>query len=170
MSSMEANLTNLGATIKTFETQIGPLALDIKDQSSRLFSSVTEKNSRGCKVVTLRSGKELPSPKVSEEDKAGTEEVLEKNQKEVEKLVLGRMVFSNNPPLLTPPLPFPQRFQKKKLDEQFIKFFNIFKMLEVNIPFVEALTQMPIYVKFMKEIMSNKRKLEDYGTVVREVL
>ena len=39
--------------------------------------------------------------------------------------------------------PFPQRFQKAKLVEQFSKFLNIFKKLEVNIPFVDALAQMP---------------------------
>ena len=89
--------------------------------------------------------------------------MLKKNKKDVEKVLSGRMVFSDNPPLLSPPLPFPQRFQKKKLDEQFVKFLNIFKKLEVSIPFADALTQMPNYVKFIKEIMSNKRKLEDYG-------
>ena len=74
-------------------------------------------------------------------------------------------MFPENPPKLTLPLPFPQRFQKKKLDEQFFKFLNIFKKLGVNIPFADALAHMPNYVKFMKEIISNKRKLEDYGSV-----
>ena len=41
----------------------------------------------------------------------------------------------------------------------------MFKKLEINIPFVDVLAQMPNYVKFMKEIMSNKKKLEAYGTV-----
>ena len=41
----------------------------------------------------------------------------------------------------------------------------MFKKLEVNIPFVKALAQMSNYVKFMKEIMSNKKKLDAYGTV-----
>ena len=31
--------------------------------------------------------------------------------------------------------------------------------------FVDALAQMPHYVKFMKEIMSNKKMLDAYGTV-----
>ena len=39
------------------------------------------------------------------------------------------------------------------------------KKLEINIPFSDALAHMPNYVKFMKEIMSNKRKLEAYGIV-----
>ena len=41
----------------------------------------------------------------------------------------------------------------------------MFKKLEINIPFANALAQMPNYVKFMKEMMSNKKKLEAYGTV-----
>ena len=41
----------------------------------------------------------------------------------------------------------------------------MFKKLEVNILFADALAQMLKYVKFMKEIMSNKKKLEAHGTV-----
>ncbi|KAJ9173160.1 hypothetical protein P3X46_016324 [Hevea brasiliensis] len=32
-------------------------------------------------------------------------------------------------------------------------------------PFIDALSQMPSYAKFLKEILSNKRRLEDYETV-----
>ena len=42
---------------------------------------------------------------------------------------------------------------------------DIFKKLHINIPFAEALEQMPRYVKFMKDILSKKRKLGDYETV-----
>ena len=35
----------------------------------------------------------------------------------------------------------------------------------MNVPFTKALTQMPNYVKFMKEIMSTKKKLDTYGTI-----
>ncbi|KAJ9185121.1 hypothetical protein P3X46_004785 [Hevea brasiliensis] len=37
--------------------------------------------------------------------------------------------------------------------------------LYINIPFTEALSHMPSYAKFLKEILLKKRKLEDYGTV-----
>ncbi|KAI4305095.1 hypothetical protein L6164_028484 [Bauhinia variegata] len=50
------------------------------------------------------------------------------------------------------------RVQKQKQDKQFAKFS---KKLHINIPFAEALEQMSKYVKFMKEILSNKRKLQD---------
>ena len=42
---------------------------------------------------------------------------------------------------------------------------DIFKKLHINIPFSEALKQIPGYVKFMKDVLSKKRKLGDYETV-----
>ena len=42
---------------------------------------------------------------------------------------------------------------------------DIFKKLHINIPFIEALEQMPGYVKFMKDILSKKRKLGNYETI-----
>ena len=37
----------------------------------------------------------------------------------------------------------------------------MFKKIEINIPFVEALTQMPHYAKFMKDILSKKMKFDE---------
>ena len=40
-----------------------------------------------------------------------------------------------------------------------------FKKLHINILFADALEQMPSYVKFMKDILSRKRRLDDFETV-----
>ncbi|XP_062118931.1 uncharacterized protein LOC133832632 [Humulus lupulus] len=71
----------------------------------------------------------------------------------------------DNLPVYQPPLPHPQRFLKKKRDEQFAKFLGIFKKININIQFFDALEEMPNYVKFVKEVLSKKRKFEDYETV-----
>ena len=47
-----------------------------------------------------------------------------------------------------------------------MQFLNMFKKLHINIPFVEALAQMPKYAKFMKDILRNKKKLEDREIVM----
>ena len=39
----------------------------------------------------------------------------------------------------TPTIPFPQRLQKAKKDEQFSKFWEIFKKIEINIPFADVM-------------------------------
>ncbi|XP_073221514.1 uncharacterized protein [Cicer arietinum] len=56
-------------------------------------------------------------------------------------------------------LPFPQRLRREETEKQFGKFLDIFKKLQINIPFAEALEQMPTYAKFMKDILSKKRKI-----------
>ncbi|XP_022157944.1 uncharacterized protein LOC111024544 [Momordica charantia] len=48
---------------------------------------------------------------------------------------------------------------------QFKKFLDVLKQLHVNIPLVEVLEQMPNYVRFLKEILTKKRKLGEYETV-----
>ena len=65
----------------------------------------------------------------------------------------------------TPAVPFHQRLQKARREEQFSKFLKIFKKIEINIPFVEAINQMPNYAKFMKEILSKKKKIAEEGIV-----
>ena len=55
------------------------------------------------------------------------------------------------------PLPFPQKHKQKTSYKQFVQFLNMFKNLHINIPFAEALAQMPKYAKFMKEILRNKK-------------
>ncbi|KAJ9562313.1 LOW QUALITY PROTEIN: hypothetical protein OSB04_007473 [Centaurea solstitialis] len=62
-------------------------------------------------------------------------------------------------------LPFPQRVKPKNVDDQFKKFLDVFKQLHINIPLVEALEQMPSYVKFLKDILNKKRRLGEFETV-----
>ena len=62
-------------------------------------------------------------------------------------------------------LPYPAHIRKDKHDKNYLRFLDMFKNLHVNIPFTEALLNMPNYAKFMKEILSKKKKLEDVGVV-----
>ena len=128
------------------------------------------------KVVTLRSGKELAAPgqrpMIGEVE---TEEVIQpsqidkvvREQPHQKKLVEKETESEGQPHRTEPtiPIPYPQRLKKSKLDKQFIKFLEVFKKLHTNILFADALEQMPSYVKFMKEIMSKKRRLSDHETV-----
>ena len=62
-------------------------------------------------------------------------------------------------------VPYPQRLRKNNLDKQFTKFMEVFKKLHINIPFADALEQMPNYVKFMKDILSRKIRLLEFETM-----
>ena len=64
-----------------------------------------------------------------------------------------------------PVVPFPRRLQKAKMEEQFSRFLDVFKNIEINLPFAEALIQMPNYAKFLKDILNKKRKFVKEGVV-----
>ena len=122
------------------------------------------------KAIVLRSGKELKDPvilhKNDGEKKESEEEKKEEAQKPQEDDVVPRRIsFPDNPPPYVPPVPYPQRLVKAKLEKQFKKFLEVFKKLHINIPFADTLAQIPSYAKFMKDILSNKRKLEEFETV-----
>ncbi|XP_022156989.1 uncharacterized protein LOC111023818 [Momordica charantia] len=63
------------------------------------------------------------------------------------------------------PPPYPQRLQKKNQDVQFDQFLEVLKQLHINIPLLEALEQMPNYVKFLKDILAKKRRLGEFEIV-----
>ncbi|KAK9009173.1 hypothetical protein V6N11_035718 [Hibiscus sabdariffa] len=65
---------------------------------------------------------------------------------------------------IRPPPPFPQRLKKKKQDYQFKKFLDILKQVHINLPLVEALQQMPNYAKFLKDMVTRKKHIEEFET------
>ncbi|GKC48093.1 reverse transcriptase domain-containing protein [Tanacetum coccineum] len=65
----------------------------------------------------------------------------------------------------TPPIPFPQRLRKEKEEAQQKKFLENLKQLHINLPFIEALAQMPKYAKFLKGLLTNRARLEEACTI-----
>lgn len=62
-------------------------------------------------------------------------------------------------------LPYPHAPTKKDKERQYATFLDIFKRLQINIPFSKALEQMQTYVKFVKEILSKKQRYNDEETI-----
>ncbi|XP_060965237.1 uncharacterized protein LOC133034210 [Cannabis sativa] len=161
-------MTETRSSIKALKNQMGQLATQIATHPEGNLPSTTKVNPKeNCKAITLRSGKKYEGP---DERQPVEEEVQDQpaptpaKKKNTEGLA---------PKEASPPvsidhhvkIPYPQRLQKTNLDKLFLKFLEVFKKLHINIPFAEALEQMPSYVKFMKEILSKKRKMEDYEIV-----
>ncbi|XP_019433582.1 PREDICTED: uncharacterized protein LOC109340359 [Lupinus angustifolius] len=59
-------------------------------------------------------------------------------------------------------IPYPTASSKaKEKEKQFQRFKEVFKSLQINIPFFEALEQMPVCSKFMMELLSIKKSYQD---------
>nr|XP_043630078.1 uncharacterized protein LOC122601380 [Erigeron canadensis] len=60
-----------------------------------------------------------------------------------------------------PKIPFPQRLRKEKIQEQYNKFFDMIKSVTINVPLVDLISGMPNYAKFIKELVTDKKKLDE---------
>ncbi|KAL5578989.1 hypothetical protein UlMin_011431 [Ulmus minor] len=146
MARNDAVIQSQAASLRKLENQVGQLANELKNRPPGTLPSNTESPKRDgkehCKAITLRGGKNLEAP-----------EINEKNQKEL----VSRQEEENNGQ--------GNRFKKLQQDHQFKRFLDVLKQLHINIPLVEALEQMPNYVKFMKDMLTKKRRFGEFETV-----
>nr|GEU87237.1 hypothetical protein [Tanacetum cinerariifolium] len=59
-----------------------------------------------------------------------------------------------------PKIPYPQLLCKENMEERYAKFIDLIKEVRINVPLVDVLVGMPNYGKFLKDLMSNKSKME----------
>ena len=65
-------------------------------------------------------------------------------------------------------VPYPHTPFKREVERQFIRFIEILKNLQIIIPFTEAMHQTPTYARFLKELLTKKRKFPEDETVELE--
>ncbi|XP_074377249.1 uncharacterized protein LOC141718763 [Apium graveolens] len=170
---VESRLDQMASSQKMLETQIGQIAnkVGVREQGS-LPSQPDPNGKEHCKAITLRNGREFPEieaikPKekvMSKEEEIVKAEVENSEKVDDEKKIEEVALKSPSKPYV-PPIPFPQRLHNRQLEKQYEKFLQIFRQLHINIPFADVLAQMPLYAKFLKEMLSRKRKLEDVETI-----
>ena len=162
---------NASASLKNLETQVGQLALNMPNHSKGPFPSDTQKNPKDCMTIQLRRGKDLSNNKKTERKEEIEVEKEEPEKKEEKNNQIEQLKITNDHkmkegvPAYTPAVPFPQRLQNSRKEEHFSKFLDIFKKIEINISFAEVISQMPLYAKFLKKILSKKRKIAEEGIV-----
>nr|XP_025678595.1 uncharacterized protein LOC112778499 [Arachis hypogaea] len=159
-----SNIRNQGAAISKLEAQVGSLSKQIPMSTPRFSSDTMANPRRKCKVITVRSRRivEEAPPSQSNQDEVATKEPETKKEEETLAPSSPKQVLK----LYVPQALYPQRLRKDGKDNQFSRFLEIFKKLQINIPFAEALEQMLLYAKFLKELMTRKRNWGEKETIV----
>ncbi|XP_041995571.1 uncharacterized protein LOC121745654 [Salvia splendens] len=180
------------ATMRNLETQIGQLATASHTRIPNTIPSNTVPNPRGneqCKVVTLRSGRELDSTPLmddqeqaasgskehgEESDASGKCSAEERGKKIVEMESKKKMLTSPaldpkskfNFPDHIPPPPYPTKRKKRVPKEKSFEWMmNVIRKVNVDVSLVDLFTNFPKFSKFFKDMMANKEKLQDEGIV-----
>ncbi|XP_047949239.1 uncharacterized protein LOC125195081 [Salvia hispanica] len=176
LGKVENDVQSLNVHMKSINNQIIQIsqAVGVQHQPGQ-FPAHTINNPKDCKTIHLRGSKSYERPSMPIDEKKSTPEEnvrAEENFKGKNKVDIQTekdAVLEKLPPPSIPTtvrVPFLFAVKKKKLDEQFSKFLDIFRKVHINIPLVEALQEMTTYAKFLKDVLSKKKKKWiDYETV-----
>jgi hypothetical protein len=165
--------------ISKLETQVGQLASHIGERKGKLPSQPVN-NPRACTIgsapnqkhahaiVTLRSGKRVDEPEA-------VDEAVDEAVPAADLAEQGETKSDNNekkdaePSTVTPiekdftrsfvsKAPYLERLRAPKKNAQFAEILEVFKQVQINVPFLEAIQQVPAYAKFLKDLVTIKRK------------
>ncbi|CAN6583774.1 unnamed protein product [Malus baccata var. baccata] len=129
---------NQNKKMDQLEKQMGQIAEvvgQIRDQGKLPSSTIPNLKGRfeSAKAITLRSGKEVGAGK------------------NVSNSVSTNVVPSN--------APFPSRFVQTKKDEAEKDILETLRKVQVNIPLLDAIKQVPRYAKFLKELCTTRKRI-----------
>ncbi|XP_026396151.1 uncharacterized protein LOC113290780 [Papaver somniferum] len=148
--------------MRDVQNQVSQLANDmnqLKEQGSGKLPSQPLNHKENVNAIELRSGKQVKQPATLPNANGP---VLDQEVDETAPNKADLVKNSHSKPLVSTNVtspPFPSRFAKSKKETLYKEIYEIFKNIQVNIPLLEAIRQVPRYAKFLKELCTNKHKL-----------
>nr|XP_027060870.1 uncharacterized protein LOC113687466 [Coffea arabica] len=171
--SLEEMMKQLMATITQNQQRTDFEMQDIRNQMSQMVTKINrlesqvngrlpsqpELNLKNVSAMTLRSGKEIQ----------GSELVTpkDKDEEKIEKELQAENTSTKNPvvppdPIIdvkTNPPPFPCRLEKSKKQDKEKEILEVFRKVEINIPLLDAIKQVPKYANFFRDLCVNRKRL-----------
>jgi len=112
-------------------------------------------------AITLRSGKQCQEPQPANEPAQLHSTPEKDDDKNLKSKLPNNFYAGESKEKKHIPLAFPPRaISNKKMEEAEKEILETFRKVEVNIPLLDAIKQIPRYAKFLKELCTNKRKLK----------
>jgi hypothetical protein len=111
-------------------------------------------------VVTLRSGKQVDNQIVHPEENPAAQEGQGSRSTEKRDAEPSTLAPTTETPsrLFIPKAPYHDRLFTPKKGGKFEDILEVFKQVQINIPFLDAIQQVPSYAKFLKDLITVKRK------------
>ncbi|CAN6725445.1 unnamed protein product [Malus baccata var. baccata] len=184
LTTLTQGQENQNKRVDQLEKQMGQIAEvvgQIKDQGK--LPSSTIPNPKGgfesAKAITLRSGKEVgagSSSKTGHKEDEMLQMEEEESHEPTAKVEVPLPQVSNGPKLsnlsnkgknvsnsvstnvVPSNAPFPSRFVQTKKDEAEKDILETLRKVQVNIPLLDAIKQVPRYAKFLKELCTTRKR------------
>ncbi|CAL8084600.1 unnamed protein product [Prunus armeniaca] len=175
---------NLQATVKNIEKQMGQIAFQVSERAPGTFPSQTEHNPRGgadCKAVrVLRSGKSYDNrgeicvgnsqaasqPQTDSGNFAESDIVTDSTESMGRSENSAKIAAETAERVYVPPMPYPERLKPKVKNQQLTDFMKTLAKVQINLPLIDAIKNIPSYAKFLKDVCTKKKKLVDFEKVI----
>jgi len=167
------------SSIHNLEKQMGQVASSVgklEAQMNGKLPSQTLNPKENVSAIMLRSGKELEEKRSKQIEMEEEEEIENELNTKKKHPPPPQTETKTNTPKVTPHLmnssfktipPFPVSSSRSKKEDKEKEILEVFKKVELNIPLLDAIKQIPKYAKFLKELCTTKRafKLKGHETV-----
>nr|XP_027122013.1 uncharacterized protein LOC113738951 [Coffea arabica] len=162
MATITQNQQRTDSEMQDIRNQMSQMATKINRLESQVngrLRSEPELNLKNVSAMTLRSGKEIQGSKfVTPKDK---------DKENIEKELQAENTSTKNPVILldpiidvkTDPPPFPCRLEKPKKQDKEKEILEVFRKVDINIPLLDAIKQVPKYAKFLRDLCVNRKRL-----------
>ncbi|GKE30036.1 reverse transcriptase domain-containing protein [Tanacetum coccineum] len=163
MAQMDAMTLKMDAQYKELHnTQLNP-----KRNNSKAYQPPQSRNEHVNAVFT-RSRKSYNPPVNPNDQQNDSENPINFNSDDEDEEPTPQQKNQNPKPVKETPLPkpykpkilYPQLLRKEKMEAQYGKFLDMIRAVRINVPLIDVLAGMPNYGKFLKELISNKHKIE----------
>ncbi|GJU57773.1 hypothetical protein Tco_1235539 [Tanacetum coccineum] len=157
--------------LKERRNLLSELEIKVNELSKVMGNVLVPKNE--VKGVTTRGGKITSSKEINEtginknEPLRFEKDMQEKPHDDGVENKSSSILEKTTQPLVKPQqssILFPNRVRKEKEEALQQIFLKNLKQLDINIPFIEALLQIPKYGKYLKSLLTNKSRLEEACT------
>ncbi|XP_023767334.1 uncharacterized protein LOC111915926 [Lactuca sativa] len=180
MIDQQASLRNHQTSIHNLEVQLGQLTTFV---SNKLSSQFPEKNAQSYVMMIdteeeaifefLEAIKEEPNPSRPKSKKSKLEnkivvETPDSRREPSMLTMLARSEQKNSKSILAyrPPLPFPSRAHLSLLEREHLEFIQKIKGIPINTPFIDSLSKIIEYTKFLQDLIDNRQQLKKKSKVI----
>ncbi|KAL1077687.1 hypothetical protein V6Z11_D10G112200 [Gossypium hirsutum] len=153
-SSTDVNLGNLQAQVNN-RLPSQPVVNPRDNELRSILKKAQNSNEEGETEVRKEVGKSRLQRSIASHDAANFEQEIRVPELRAQ----AGQNDNNQPRSYVSKAPFPQRLRKEKSDDVNAEILETFRKVQVNIPLIDAIKQVPRYGKFLKELCTSKRKL-----------
>ncbi|KAL3583883.1 hypothetical protein D5086_014944 [Populus alba] len=191
MKTLASNTITLQQNVMSFQQETRSSIHNLEKQMGQVASSVGKLEAQmngklplqalnpieNVSAIMLRSGKELEEKRLKQIEMEEEEEIeTELSTKKKHPPPPPQTETKTNTPKVNPQSmnssfktipPFPVSSSRSKKEDKEKEILEVFKKVELNIPLLDAIKQIPKYAKFLKELCTTKRafKLKGHETV-----